>query len=29
MDDEGVYSMTFVRRALYPKGDDASNDEGP
>jgi hypothetical protein len=28
MDDEGVSFMTLVRRSLYPKGDDASKDEG-
>jgi hypothetical protein len=27
--DEGVSFMAFVRRPLYPKGDDASEDEGP
>jgi hypothetical protein len=26
--DEGMSSMTFVRRSLYPKGDNASKDEG-
>jgi hypothetical protein len=28
-DDEGKPFMTFVRRPLYPKGDNASRDEGP
>jgi hypothetical protein len=28
-DDEGTTFMTFVRRSLYPKGDNASKDEGP
>jgi hypothetical protein len=27
-DDEGMSSMTFVWRLLYPKGDNASKDEG-
>jgi hypothetical protein len=27
-DDEGMSFMTFVRRSLYPKGDNASEDEG-
>jgi hypothetical protein len=27
-DDEGMYFMTFVRRSLYPKGNNASKDEG-
>jgi hypothetical protein len=27
-DDEGTSFMTFVRRSLYPKGDNASKDEG-
>jgi hypothetical protein len=27
-DDEGTFFMTFVRRSLYPKGNNASNDEG-
>jgi hypothetical protein len=27
-DDEGTSIMTFVRRSLYPKGDNASKDEG-
>jgi hypothetical protein len=27
-DDEGMSFMTFVRRSLYPKGNNASNDEG-
>ena len=27
-DDEGISFMTFVWRSLYPKGDNASNDEG-
>jgi hypothetical protein len=26
-DDEGMSSMTFVRRSLYPKGSNASRDE--
>jgi hypothetical protein len=26
--DEGMSSMTFVKRSLYPKGDNASKDEG-
>jgi hypothetical protein len=28
-DDEGISFMTFVRRSLYPKGNNASKDEGP
>jgi hypothetical protein len=28
-DDEGSSFMTFVRRSLYPKGNNASKDEGP
>jgi hypothetical protein len=28
-DDEGMSFMTFVRRSLYPNGDNASKDEGP
>jgi hypothetical protein len=28
-DDEGTSFMTFIRRSLYPKGDNASIDEGP
>jgi hypothetical protein len=28
-DDEGMSFMTFVRRSLYPKGNNASKDEGP
>jgi hypothetical protein len=27
-DDKGTYFMTFVRRSLYPKGNNASKDEG-
>jgi hypothetical protein len=27
-DDEGVSFMTFVWRSLYPKGNNASKDEG-
>jgi hypothetical protein len=27
-DDEGTYFMTFVRRSLYPKGNNALKDEG-
>jgi hypothetical protein len=27
-DDEGSFFMTFVRRSLYPKGNNASKDEG-
>jgi hypothetical protein len=27
-DDEGTPFMTFVRRLLYPKGNNASKDEG-
>jgi hypothetical protein len=27
-DDEGTSFMAFVRRSLYPKGNNASNDEG-
>jgi hypothetical protein len=27
-DDEGMFFMTFVRRSLYTKGDNASKDEG-
>jgi hypothetical protein len=27
-DDEGVSFMTFDRRLLYPKGNNASKDEG-
>ena len=27
-DDEGTSFMTFVRRSLYHKGDNASKDEG-
>jgi hypothetical protein len=26
--DEDMSSMTFVRRSLYPKGNNASKDEG-
>jgi hypothetical protein len=28
-DDEGMSFMTFVRRSSYPKGNNASKDEGP
>jgi hypothetical protein len=27
-DDEGMSFMTFVQRSLYPKGNNASKDEG-
>jgi hypothetical protein len=27
-EDEGMSFMTFVRRSLYPKGNNASKDEG-
>jgi hypothetical protein len=27
-DDEGMSFLTFVRRLLYPKGNNASKDEG-
>jgi hypothetical protein len=27
-DDEGMSFVTFVRRSLYPKGDNASKDKG-
>jgi hypothetical protein len=27
-DDEGMSFMTFVRRSLYPKGNNTSKDEG-
>ena len=27
-DHEGTFFMTFVRRSLYPKGNNASKDEG-
>jgi hypothetical protein len=27
-DDEGSFFMTFVRRSLYPKENNASKDEG-
>ena len=27
--DEGTPFLTFVWRSLYPKGDNASKDEGP
>ena len=27
-DNEGTSFMTFVRRSLYPKGNNASKDEG-
>jgi hypothetical protein len=26
--DEGMFFMTFVRRSLYPKGNNVSKDEG-
>jgi hypothetical protein len=26
--DEGMSFMTFIRRSLYPKGNNASKDEG-
>jgi hypothetical protein len=29
MNDEDLFLMTFVQRSLYPKGDNASKDEGP
>ena len=29
MNGEGMSFMTFVRRSLYPKGDNAWEDEGP
>ena len=28
-DDEGSSFMAFVRKSLYPKGDNAPKDEGP
>jgi hypothetical protein len=28
-DEEGMSFITFVRRSLYPKGDNVSKDEGP
>jgi hypothetical protein len=28
-DDEGMSFMTFIRRSLYPKGNNASKDEEP
>jgi hypothetical protein len=28
-DDQGMSFMTFVRRSLYPKGNNASKEEGP
>jgi hypothetical protein len=28
-DDEGTPFMTFVRKSLYPKGDNVSKDKGP
>jgi hypothetical protein len=28
-DHEGMFFMTFVRRSLYPEGNNASKDEGP
>jgi hypothetical protein len=27
-DDEGISFMNFVRKSLYPKGNNASKDEG-
>jgi hypothetical protein len=27
-DDEGTSFMTFIRKSLYPKGDNASKEEG-
>jgi hypothetical protein len=27
-DDEGTTFMTFIQRSLYPKGNNASKDEG-
>jgi hypothetical protein len=27
-DDEGMSFITFIRRSLYPKGNNASKDEG-
>jgi hypothetical protein len=27
-DDEGTSFMTFIQRSLYPKGNNASKDEG-
>jgi hypothetical protein len=27
-DDEGMSFMTFIRRSLYPKGNNSSKDEG-
>jgi hypothetical protein len=27
-DDEGTSFMTFIRRSLYPEGNNASKDEG-
>ena len=27
--DEGMSFITFVRKSLYPKGNNASKDEGP
>jgi hypothetical protein len=27
-DDEGMSFMTFIRRSLYPKGNNVSKDEG-
>jgi hypothetical protein len=29
IDDEGMSFITFVRRSLYPKGDNVLEDEGP
>jgi hypothetical protein len=28
MNDEGVSLITFIQRLLYPKGDNASKEEG-
>ena len=28
-EDEGISFMTFVERSLYPKGNNASKDDGP
>jgi hypothetical protein len=29
VNDEDLFFMTFVHDSLYPKGDNASKDEGP
>jgi hypothetical protein len=29
VNDEDVFFMTFVQDSIYPKGDNASRDEGP